>query len=112
VRAGLDEVLLSYYEDQCGGRRPSAAWWRSEFDRLHRLFPHARLGFGEIGMAHPVTGATRSTAVGLIRHYYRLRVAVPHWIGGCFWWYYAEDMVPWRGNRLWHTLAKALDSGG
>src|ERR1019366_8832887 len=48
VRAGLDYVLLSYYEGDCRGVRPSAATWTAYFQQLHALYPNALLGFGEI----------------------------------------------------------------
>ena len=106
-RRGLDYALLSYYEDSCHHRRPSRAEWRSYFGKLHALFPHAKLGFGEIGMAHPATPHTHAQAVSLIRHYYRLRLGLPYYVSGCFWWYFAEDMVPFRSS-LWRTLRDAM----
>lgn len=107
-RRGMDYVLLSYYEDSCHHRRPSRAEWRGYFGKLHALFPNAKVGFGEIGMAHPATRRTHRQAVSLIRHYYRLRLHLPYYVRGCFWWYFAEDMVPFRSSSLWRTLARAI----
>ncbi len=39
VRDGLDYVLLSYYEGNCDGIRPTAATWAAYFARLHDLYP-------------------------------------------------------------------------
>jgi hypothetical protein len=108
VRRGLDYVLLSYYEPQCGNRRPSVDEWTHTFRRLHALFPNADVGFGEIGMPHPATAKTRARAASIIRHYYALDVPLPYYVSGCFYWYFVQDMVPWRSSRLWHTLKKVI----
>jgi hypothetical protein len=110
VRKGLSYVLLSYYEDQCGGARPSAAAWTRYFASLHSLYPNARLGFGEVGLAGPATAKTMSSARSLMRHYYGMRVPLPYYAGGYFWWYYAEDCVP-HAKPLWHVLASSLRAG-
>lgn len=104
VRAGLSYVFLSYYEDDCGGIRPSAEDWTRYFRSLHAVYPHARLGFGEIGLANPVTAPTTAAARSLIRHYYGLSVPLPYFAGGYFWWYYAEDCVP-HAKPLWSALS-------
>ena len=104
VRDGLDYVLLSYYEDSCGRVRPSTATWTAYFQKLHALYPHALLGFGEIGMTNPITSRTLGPAESLARHYYGLTVKLPYYIGGYFWWYYAEDY-----NR--RPMSRALRQG-
>lgn len=101
LRHGLDYVFVSYYEHDCEGHRPSAREWEGVFRQVHALFPGARLGFGEVGTRE---GATVAAKEEYLRHYYRLSPAVDGWVGGWFWWYYAEDMVPYRGNRLWNAL--------
>lgn len=108
IRAGLTYVLLSYYETQCGNRRPSARRWTGYFDRLHRLFPRSRLGFGEIGLPRPATARTRARARSIVGYYYRLAVPKKFYVGGCFYWYFAEDMVPWRTSPLWAALDTAI----
>lgn len=104
VRDGLNYVLLSYYEQNCRGIRPSAAQWTSYFRRLHSLYPHARLGFGEIGLDNPATTKTLATARSLIAYYYSLKIDLPSYIGGYFWWYYAEDCIPAASKSLWLVL--------
>ena len=104
VRSGLDYVFLSYYEDNCNGIRPSAATWTAYFRKLHALYPHARLGFGEIGMSNPATRKTMTAARSLIRYYYGLSIKIPYYVGGYFWWYYAEDCLPYRSKPLWPAL--------
>jgi len=105
VRAGLSYVFLSYYEDSCAGRRPRAQAWTAYFRSLHELYPRARLGFGEIGMTAPVTPQTMRTAKSLIRYYYGLRIRLPYYAGGYFWWYYAQDCLPYATAPLWPVLS-------
>jgi hypothetical protein len=105
VRDGLSYVFLSYYEGQCGGVRPTAATWTAYFRSLHALYPHAMLGFGEVGLTRPVTPASMRAATSLIRYYYGLRVRLPYYAGGYFWWYYAEDCVPYAAKPLWRALS-------
>lgn len=111
LRDGLAYVLLSYYEAQCRGLRPGATAWTRRFVALHRLFPNALLGFGEIGLPEPATSSTRGDAASLISYYYGLRIPLRYYIGGGFYWYFAEDMVPWRHSPLWHALAGAWSTG-
>jgi hypothetical protein len=91
VRRGLRYVFVSYYPDECGNRRPSARTWTRFFAALHGLYPRARAGFGEIGLTEPVTARTLGYARAEIAYYYGLRVPLPYYVGGYFWWYYAED---------------------
>jgi hypothetical protein len=108
VRLGLGYVFLSYYEDDCDGRRPPTATWTAYFRKLHTLYPHALLGFGEIGMNAPVTRKTMSAAEVLLRHYYGLPLRLSYYVGGYFWWYYAQDCVPWRNKPLCPDLQSGL----
>jgi hypothetical protein len=104
VRDGLGYVLLSYYEDDCRHIRPSDATWTSFFRKLHALYPHARVGFGEIGMNNPATPKTLGAARSLITRYYSLRIRLPYYVGGYFWWYYDEDCLPYATKPLWPVL--------
>lgn len=110
VRMGLHYVFLSYYEDECNGRRPAARPWTRYFERLHRLYPRARLGFGEVGLKEPASRDTMSAARGEMRWYYRLWIPLRYYIGGYFWWYYAEDCLPWQSRPLWRQLASSFRS--
>jgi hypothetical protein len=110
VRNGLDYVFLSYYEDDCNHIRPGRAAWTRYFERLHALYPHARLGFGEIGMNAPATRSTVRRAKSLMRYYYGLSIRLPYFVGGYFWWYYAEDCVPYASRPLWSELRLAFEA--
>lgn len=108
VRDGVDVALLSWYEQSCGGVRPAAARWDSEFAALHRLYPHALLGFGEVGLERPVSSRTLGYARGMIAYYYRLAIDVPGYLRGSFWWYFTEDAVPWATKPIWSALNAAF----
>jgi hypothetical protein len=110
VRNGLDYVFLSYYEDDCKGIRPGRAAWTRYFEQLHALYPHARLGFGEIGMNAPATSRTIRRAASLMRYYYGLPIRLPYFVGGYFWWYYAEDCVPHASRPLWSVMRSAFEA--
>lgn len=107
LKQGLDYVLVSYYEEDCNGYRPVAAEWARVFNRLHAMFPRAKLGFGEVGTRPADSVAGKRAALD---SYYRLRIPVPGYIGGYFWWYYAEDMVPYEHNVLWRALSSDISS--
>lgn len=98
LRDGLDYVFISFYEDDCRIAPPD---WNAVFSRLGALFPHAMLGFGEVGTRH----AARKPA--LVAHYYGLAIAHPRFVGGYFWWYFRQDMVP-RTRPLWRSLDAAF----
>ncbi|HWV05629.1 hypothetical protein [Ralstonia sp.] len=98
LRDGLDYVFISFYEDDCKITPPD---WNAVFTRLGGLFPHAALGFGEVGTRH----AARKMA--LVAHYYGLTITHPRFVGGYFWWYFRQDMVP-RSRPLWRSLDAAF----
>jgi hypothetical protein len=110
VRDGLDYVFLSYYEDDCNGIRPSAATWTAYFRDLHAVYPHALLGFGEIGVNDPVTVKTIAAARSLISYYYGLLIKLRYFVGGYFWWFYVEDCLPYTAKPLWRTLRAGFEA--
>ncbi len=107
VRNGLSYVFISYYEQSCAGVRPSAGAWTRYFRALHALYPRAALGFGEVGLTELASASTLAYAQGMLRYYYGLRVALPYFVGGDFWWYYAEDGA-FTSQPLWQALDTVL----
>ena len=97
---GLDYVLVSYYEDDCNGGRPD---WQSVFDRLAAMFPNSKVGFGEIGTDG---NETEEEKAAYIQRYYGLQIDNPQYIGGYFYWWFSEDMVPFT-RYLWNVLNAA-----
>jgi hypothetical protein len=106
IRLGLNFALISWYPDQCPGEEPD---WAVVYTMLANIFPNARVGFGEIGTANPQGGSAYEK--NEISTYYplgRTLAGLPSsYIGGYFWWYAAEEMVPWPGS-LGDTLNTAL----
>jgi len=100
MKQGLDYVLVSYYEEDCNDLRPD---WPTVFAKLAAMFPNSRIGFGEIGTTDPARKADYLT------RYYTMKINQPNYIGGHFWWYYREDMVPWT-QPLWTTLNNAIQA--
>jgi hypothetical protein len=110
VRDGLGYVLLAYYPDACRGLRPAAGAWTAYFGQLHVLYPHAMLGFGEIGLKNPVAAGTLRAAESLIRYYYGLVVRLPYFAGGYFWWYFKEDCLPYTSRPLCGVLRNGFQA--
>lgn len=98
LRDGLDYVLLSYYPDNCAGPAPP---WQRVFNQLHQLFPNSKLGFGEIGTPK------KAEKEPLINGFYRFKINTPNYIGGYFWWYFRQDMLP-SSKPLYSVLKNAI----
>jgi len=97
MKNGLDYVFFSYYEDDCGDKIYTQAEWQEVFDRLHVIFPNAKLGFGEIGTQNSDKKAEQ------MHRYYELDIKGDYFVGGYFWWYYKQDCVP-KTTELWNTM--------
>ena len=85
MKQGLDYVFISYYEDDCNDLQPD---WPKVFQKLATMFPNSKIGFGEVGTKHP----DRKKAY--INRYYNMKIDHPRFVGGYFWWYFSQDMVP------------------
>lgn len=102
MKNGLDYILVSYYEQDCNNLKPD---WQAVFDRLGRAFPNSKLGFGEVG-------TTKSgEKAAYLERYYTMPIDHPRYIGGHFWWYFKQDMVP-NTKPLWSTLDAVLQASG
>lgn len=120
VRARVDFAWISYYEDNCTGAVFSQSHWQGVFDQLATLFPSSRLGFGEIGYSKAKwsgPGNTRSSRystdtakISMMHRYHSLRITTPNYVGGYFWWYAYQDVVPHTGNVLWAGLNDAFEA--
>ena len=97
---GLDYVLVSYYEDDCKGLQPD---WAPVFQRLSVMFPNSKIGFGECGSKYS------NRKEPYIKRYYGLHIAAPRYVGGYFWWYYSQDMIP-KTKPLWAVMNSAMGS--
>lgn len=99
MRDGLDYVFVSYYEDDCNGLQPD---WPAVFAQLATMFPSSQLGIGECGTTNSDAKAE------YVERYYGMHIDEPRFVGGFFWWYFKDDMVP-REKPLWTVLDQALD---
>lgn len=106
VREGVDYVLVSHYPTTTQGG-PN---WSRVFRDLGVAYRKAKLGFGELGLATP-DGNLSTDAVAkqqLIKKFYAMPSPNPtRYIGGYFWWTFAEDAVP-RSTATWKTLASVI----
>lgn len=100
-----DYVTISYYPSDCNGYWPSNATWQSVFDRLHARFPAASLAFGEAGQSE--NSLTPEQNVALLQKYTAVAIAGDNFVGGYFWWYWAENAVP-KGGAFWLGYAAAM----
>jgi hypothetical protein len=109
IRLGLNYALVSWYPDQCPGESPNWPW---VYTQLAAIFPNAAVGFGEVGTANPKNGS--AFEINEINTYYPLAkttAGLPgSYVGAYFWWYFAEEMVPWPGS-LGQALNNALTAG-
>ena len=98
MKTGLDYVFVSYYEEDCNGLKPD---WQAVFSKLSVMFPNSKIGFGEVGTSSKLKKAD------YLNSYYKLKITAPRYVGGHFWWYYRQDMVP-HTKPLWNTLNQAI----
>jgi hypothetical protein len=93
LRAGLDYVLVSYYEDQNGGHRLSQAEIDAIFSGLALRFPNAKVGFGEFGWGGriPTDPLVRAE---LIARFHAYTSSEPAFVGGGFYWHFRQTMSP------------------
>ncbi|SEI71532.1 hypothetical protein SAMN05192539_1003378 [Paraburkholderia diazotrophica] len=106
VLQSTDYALFSYYPYQdCTGLSPS---WNADFAALEKIFPNAKVGFGEIGTSS--TSAPTSVQQNLIKTYYPMvnTMTDPRFIGGFFWWNYAEQMLPYSTSSYWQLLRQTM----
>jgi hypothetical protein len=94
MKQGLDWVLVSFYEEDCENISPD---WDQVFSELHAIFPNSKLGFGEVG------SSISSLKETILRRYYGMNRIRPEFVGGFFWWYFKQDMVP-KTRELWSIL--------
>jgi hypothetical protein len=106
MRTGLDYVLVSYYEGDCGAPRSD---WPAAFHTLRQMFPSAGVGFGEVGAVDASGNAVTDPSIAgpYLQKYYGMTITEPGYVGGWFWWYFAEDMVP-DTKPMFAVLAAAM----
>lgn len=131
VKSGVSYALVSYYGSSCKSYNQQVngsphTWddfehlttsqWTTVFQNMRSVFPSAKLGFGEVGYQNDTPafegpGNTKMSdieKVRLIKEYYGLKISIPGYIGGYFYWEGSQDLVP-KGNPIWVGLNEALD---
>ncbi len=103
---GTDYALFSYYPYD-NPDLTATPNWTTAFTKLEAMFPNALVGFGELGTSNTSDSYTRQS--GLITKFYPMvnSFADPKFIGGVFWWYYAEQMVPYT-TQYWQLLNQTI----
>lgn len=120
IRLGTDYLALSLYETACSPRQqPDAAAIAAVMNDLAPLFPNARLLLGEIGAQRAADGVPNPDLAEKQRvanrymgmHGDLARLVGSRFVGGYFWWYYAEDAVPRDApGSLWPTIEAQFNS--
>ena len=103
MRAGLDYVLVSYYDDDNEGRHED---WDVMFRKLEALFPNAHVGFGECGFPQPHVADSAFKAQ--VKAYYQMPRLSERYVGGYFWWYWQQDCLP-KENSGFSWIAGGCD---
>ena len=104
IRLGVNYVSISWYPDRCPGEMPNWGW---VYNELAQIFPNAQVGFGELGTANPQNGSAYEKSE--ISSIYAMQAGTgglpSNYFGGVFWWYAAEEIVPWPD-----TLGTAINN--
>jgi len=105
MKTGLDYVLVSYYELDCGGYKPD---WQKVFGQIAAIFPNSRLGISEFGWSD--RKAADAVIKDIVNRHYAVHPNVPNWVGGGFYWEFAIDMVPYNPapDSLWGAINSAM----
>ncbi len=108
MRDGLKYVFISFYQDDCkilkGKKKEDAQAFADNLNKLSGIFKNAGVGFGEIGpqcqfCVDRVCRRCVNQQKDFISRYYKeydelIRPKVPKYVGGYFYWYFLQDMVP------------------
>ena len=101
MKSGLDYVFVSYYEDDNDNFQPN---WKNIFINLEQIFPNSKLGIGECG--NTSQNATTKSKIKMINHYYSMPKYTTNYVGGYFWWYWVQDCIPYKHNKIWLEFYK------
>lgn len=109
VKAGVGQLLISYYEVDFDNYRPDAATVQALVEDMHARFPSAWVGFGEVGLDDAVDGGTLAQAADIMAYYYALDIPLSYYAAGYFWWYGGEDVLG-SGATMLSDFEAALNS--
>jgi len=96
MKSGLDYVMVSYYGDE------TLPDWPTIMAQLQAMFPNSTIGIAECGFVQK--HAIDAEWLALADFYYLMPKYTTHYEGGYFWWYWAEDCLPYAGNAGWAQI--------
>lgn len=99
IAGNVDFAFISYYEDDNESYQPD---WKLVFPAFERAFPEAKVGFGECG--NTAEDATEVSKLQMACFYYAMELPSERYVGGCFWWYWAQDCVPHERNAVYDGI--------
>ncbi|MDO4258446.1 MAG: hypothetical protein Q4C87_02880 [Actinomycetaceae bacterium] len=119
VMKHLDLLMLSVYETACSPiQRPNARDLARTFIAIGEQAPRAQLAIGEFGAQGVEDGMERNPTpqykADIARRYMSMNAELTQlvgrrFVGGWFWWYFAEDAVPMDApDSLWTILDELL----
>jgi hypothetical protein len=81
----------------------------SRVSSLEPALDPSMIGFGEVGAvdANGNRITNTATASAYLQRYYTMPITEPGYVGGHFWWYYVEDMLP-VPSTMYSALAAAI----
>lgn len=91
LKLEVDVVGVSFYAEDSETGIPSTAEWNVIFDKLRVMFPYAKLCFAEVGLTKQATASTAAKAASVVNVFYPMKITTDGYVGGHFYWYYAED---------------------
>jgi hypothetical protein len=107
MKDGLKYVFISFYEDDCKilkhKKKDDAPGFADKLNKLAGIFKYAGVGFGEFGPQCHSCQDERLCCIDqqkeFIRRYYKdydelIRPLAARYVGGYFYWYFLQDMVP------------------
>lgn len=107
MRDRLKYVFIRFYEDDCKiskhKKKQDAPGFADKLNKLAGIFKYAGLDFGEFGPQCKACKDSRTCCIDqqkeFIARYYKdydklIRPLVRNYVGGYFYWYFLQDMVP------------------
>jgi hypothetical protein len=104
--ANIDYIFVSYYADAHFWCSKDPVDWVPVFEDLHKIFPNAKLGFGECGYDKD-NPPSQQEILDLIDEFYGMGAPLtnlPYFTRGYFWWYYVDDCLPYLNNVYWDQM--------
>lgn len=106
MKAGLDYVMVSFYEEDCTLALYDATTMNSVFASLQTMFPNSKICFGENG-THPADTSTRK--ISGVNYWYGsgMNLSPSNYVSGHFWWYAYEDFLPSASSTIFSAYNTA-----